>query len=103
MKIGSTKRLYIFKSFSCVCFLAVAVTQSGCALFSKDRGISSDKPTYSQNEPEGKAHSEDLPVEKEIDLKTVFPDEDIDLNTLFPDMEMKRFLKIMVLLPCPLK
>ncbi|MEC7641378.1 MAG: hypothetical protein VYC17_04395 [Nitrospinota bacterium] len=46
-----------------------------------------------QNEPEGKAHSEDLPVEKEIDLKTVFPDEDIDLNTLFPDMEMKRFLK----------
>ncbi len=54
MKIGSPERLYIFKSFSCVCFLAVAVTQSGCALFSKDRGISSDKPTYSQNEPEGK-------------------------------------------------
>ena len=54
MKIGSPERLYIFKSFSCVCFLAVAVTQSGCALFSKDREISSDKPTYSQNEPEGK-------------------------------------------------
>jgi hypothetical protein len=54
MKIGSPERLYIFKSFSCVCFLAVAVTQSGCALFSKGRGISSDKPTYSQNEPEGK-------------------------------------------------
>ena len=54
MKIGSPERLYIFKSFSCVCFLAVVVTQSGCALFSKDRGISSDKPTYSQNEPEGK-------------------------------------------------
>ena len=54
MKIGSPERLYIFKSFSCVCFLAVAVTQSGCALFSKDRGISSDKPTYSQNETEGK-------------------------------------------------
>ena len=54
MEIGSPERLYIFKSFSCVCFLAVAVTQSGCALFSKDRGISSDKPTYSQNETEGK-------------------------------------------------
>ena len=54
MKIGSPERLYIFKSFSCVCFLAVAVTQSGCALFPKDRGISSDKPTYSQNESEGK-------------------------------------------------
>ena len=54
MKIGSPERLYIFKSFLCVCFLAVAVTQSGCALFSKDREISSEKPTYSQNEPEGK-------------------------------------------------
>ena len=28
--------------------------QSGCALFSKDREISSEKPTYSQNEPGGK-------------------------------------------------
>ena len=54
MEIGSPERLYIFKSFSCVCFLAVAVTQSGCALFSKDREISSKKPTYSQNEPGGK-------------------------------------------------
>ena len=54
MKIGSPERMYIFKSFSCVCFLAVAVTQSGCALFPKDREISSDKPTYSQNESEGK-------------------------------------------------
>ena len=54
MKIGSPKRRYIFKSFSCVCFLAVAVTQSGCALFAKDMEISSDKPTYSQNESEGK-------------------------------------------------
>ena len=54
MKIESSERLHIFKSFSCVCFLAVAITQSGCALFSKDRGISSDKPTYSQNETEGK-------------------------------------------------
>jgi hypothetical protein len=54
MTIGSPERLYIFKSFSCVCFLAVVVTQSGCALFSKDRDISSKKPTYSQNESEGK-------------------------------------------------
>ena len=54
MEIGSPERLYIFKSFLCVCFLAVAVTQSGCALFSKDREISSEKPTYSQNEPGGK-------------------------------------------------
>ena len=28
--------------------------QSGCALFSKDREISSEKPTFSQNEPRGK-------------------------------------------------
>ena len=28
--------------------------QSGCALFSKDREISSEKPTFSQNEPGGK-------------------------------------------------
>ena len=54
MKIGSPKRLYIFKSFSCVCFLAVAVTQSGCALFAKDREISSEKPTYSQKSSGGK-------------------------------------------------
>ena len=54
MKVGSPERLYIFKSFSCVCFLAVAVTLSGCALFSKDREISSEKPTFSQNESGGK-------------------------------------------------
>ena len=54
MEIGSPERLYIFKSFLCVCFLAVAVTQSGCALFSKDREISSGKPIFSQNEPGGK-------------------------------------------------
>lgn len=54
MQIRNPERLYIFKSFSCVCFLAVAVTQSGCALFSKDREISSEKPTFSQNEPRGK-------------------------------------------------
>ena len=54
MAIGSPERLYIFKSFWCASFLAVAVTQSGCALFSKDREISSEKPTFSQNEPGGK-------------------------------------------------
>ena len=54
MKIGSPKRLYIFKIFSCICFLAVITMQSGCALFAKDMEISSDKPTYSQNETEGK-------------------------------------------------
>ncbi len=54
MKIGSPKRLYTFKIFSCICFLAVITMQSGCALFAKDREISSEKPTFSQNEPRGK-------------------------------------------------
>ncbi|MFQ5672887.1 MAG: hypothetical protein ACE5G9_07325 [Nitrospinales bacterium] len=33
------------------------------------------------------------PVEREIDLNAVFPDETNDLNALFPDADMKRFLK----------
>jgi len=33
------------------------------------------------------------PVEREIDLNAVFPDEKGDLNALFPDADMKRLLK----------
>ncbi|GJL79088.1 MAG: hypothetical protein NPINA01_20770 [Nitrospinaceae bacterium] len=33
------------------------------------------------------------PVEKEIDLNSIFPDAETDLNALFPDEEIKHLLK----------
>lgn len=45
------------------------------------------------SQPPPEAEPQNQPVEKEIDLNALFPEEKTDLNELFPDMEIKRLLK----------
>ena len=50
------------------------------------------KSTDSDKLSEALASSE-MPVEKEIDLNLLFPEEEANLNVLFPDSEIRSLLK----------
>jgi hypothetical protein len=55
------------------------------------------QPTPDAQQPAQEAAGEpppaNEPLEKEIDLNSIFPDAEHDLNALFPDMEIKTLLK----------
>ena len=66
--------------------------EEGSAKMNKENQPTPDSPQPTL-EVAGEVLPNNGPLEKEIDLNSIFPDAEADVNALFPDMEMKLLLK----------